>query len=809
MSGKSTISIGFLIEDANGGFKKLSLDAESFKKLMQASVKEAEKLKSSVINFASLSTAFDSFNKSLSDLQNVCQDLTNAYSAQVQAETQLATVMRNTMDAREEDIQSIKDLCSAQQELGVIGDEVQLAGAQELATYLSKRQSLEQLIPVMNDMLAQQYGLNASQENASQIATMLGKVMDGQVGALSRYGYKFDEAQEKILKYGTESQRVAVLCEVVSDSVGGVNAELAKTDVGKQKQLENTLGDVKEQLGAIAQKASPYITYTTSVGIAITTTIKLVKGLILASRTILNLGLITKYVTPQLHLMGSAFKSLAVSMRTGVIAAQSLKVALRGLLIATGVGVAIWALCEAISYLSSSTDEAGAGIESLNESTDNVSSHYVMMASAIYTDIASLEALIKTKSDTTKAVQDLNNKYGEVFSTYKTAAEWKQALISNAENYCKALAMQSEMEKLAGQAYQARRKAEKSQAHYDEVIKASKSRIDLQVAGGMSRSDAENAAAGIIKLAVDSYNRQAEELEDDKHRVAEKRAELLAQIKDANNPIIDPLKTTDIIPENSIKDISNRISKLQTKIDIELDPDKRRELYQEIEKLEAHKIWMEVGYKYDKLSLQNLNNVIPSEHDAKPITLPAQLDIKIDMEKVGEQMNNAIPEPVQMVPLDQLINPGLESISQILGTLSELTDESAAAWLQWGANVLDACRQALPAIMAVTGAKAAESAVATPIIGWTMAGLAIASVIASFAQLPKFAKGGIISGPTIGLMGEYAGASNNPEVVAPLDKLRGMLQPVESFNGGLVRFKIEGRTLVGILEKETNARHRS
>jgi hypothetical protein len=42
--------------------------------------------------------------------------------------------MRNTMGAREEDIQSIKDLCSEQQKLGVIGDEVQLAGAQKLAT---------------------------------------------------------------------------------------------------------------------------------------------------------------------------------------------------------------------------------------------------------------------------------------------------------------------------------------------------------------------------------------------------------------------------------------------------------------------------------------------------------------------------------------------------------------------------------------------------------------------------------------------------------------------------------------------------
>ena len=86
--------------------------------------------------------------------------------------------MRNTMGAREADIQSIKDLCAAQQELGVIGDEVQLSGVQELATYLGEKQSLEQLIPIMNEMFAQQYGLNATQENAAQIATMLGKVME-------------------------------------------------------------------------------------------------------------------------------------------------------------------------------------------------------------------------------------------------------------------------------------------------------------------------------------------------------------------------------------------------------------------------------------------------------------------------------------------------------------------------------------------------------------------------------------------------------------------------------------------------------
>ncbi|MCM1020831.1 MAG: phage tail tape measure protein [Muribaculaceae bacterium] len=84
---------------------------------------------------------------------------------------------------------------------------------------------------------------------------------------------------------------------------------------------------------------------------------------------------------------------------------------------------------------------------------------------------------------------------------------------------------------------------------------------------------------------------------------------------------------------------------------------------------------------------------------------------------------------------------------------------------------------------------------------------AATAMVEAIGVMP-FADGGIISGPTIGLMGEYAGASNNPEVVAPLDKLRGMLQPTEGISGK-VTFKIDGRTLVGVLEKENNIKHRS
>lgn len=176
-------------------------------------------------------------------------DFVEANRAQQEAEAKLGQVMRNTMGATEGEIQSIKELATAQQQLGVVGDEVQLAGAQELGTYLEKTESLKRLMPVMNDMLAQQYGLNASQEQAVTIGSMMGKVMEGQVGALSRYGYKFDEAQEKILKYGTEEEKVATLAEVIGQSVGGMNEALAATPEGKMQQLTNRLGDLKEQVG--------------------------------------------------------------------------------------------------------------------------------------------------------------------------------------------------------------------------------------------------------------------------------------------------------------------------------------------------------------------------------------------------------------------------------------------------------------------------------------------------------------------------------------------------------------------------------
>ena len=83
--------------------------------------------------------------------------------------------------------------------------------------------------------------------------------------------------------------------------------------------------------------------------------------------------------------------------------------------------------------------------------------------------------------------------------------------------------------------------------------------------------------------------------------------------------------------------------------------------------------------------------------------------------------------------------------------------------------------------------------------------LAIAAGVALKASLNKkkdsgvqaFANGGVISGPTMGLMGEYPGAKSNPEVVAPLDKLKSLI----GGGGGTLEARISGNDLLILMNK--------
>ena len=89
-----------------------------------------------------------------------------------------------------------------------------------------------------------------------------------------------------------------------------------------------------------------------------------------------------------------------------------------------------------------------------------------------------------------------------------------------------------------------------------------------------------------------------------------------------------------------------------------------------------------------------------------------------------------------------------------------------------------------------------------------MAALVATATSAKMAltKATNFADGGIVYGETFARVGEYPGASSNPEVIAPLNKLKGLIS--EGGSGGRVEFVIKGDTLQGVLNNNNRKRSR-
>ena len=468
--------VSFTIKlDDRGTFKKVTMDAEQLVRAVRSVQDESENAKRSVLTWAETSQAVDVLQSSIGELQGVVSDLTSAYQVQLVAETQIETIMRQRMMATDEQIQSIKNLCSAQQELGVIGDEVQLSGAQQMATFLQNKRSLDVLIPAMNNLVAQQNGLNATNQDAVSIGNMMGKAMQGQVEVLQRVGITFDESQKKVLQYGTESERAAMLAKVITQNVGNMNAELAKTDAGKQKQLENTLGDIKEQMGALVQGIAPYVTMASQITITITGVVKLTTSLYAAVKAFSTLTVVTEAtsrakvgMTAVVRVLTATIQGEAVGATTAAVATRALGVAVKSLLISTGVGIAIVALTEAINYLMNSSDDAAKSVDKLSEAEQKAKMAHQQTAqqmagvrSEIMQNIAALKNFKGSKEQEKAMVQQMNTKYGEAMGYYSTVSQWYQTLTANSKAYCNQMINEITIRNLANQA------ADLQQQRYD------------------------------------------------------------------------------------------------------------------------------------------------------------------------------------------------------------------------------------------------------------------------------------------------------------------------------------------------------
>ena len=455
-----------LLIDGKEQLVTASTSAKELRDNLDAAKSSAAKFREKMITVNQTVVALQNASSAINGLRDTMAGLTASYNAVQQANTQLTTVMRQRMGATEEDIKKVNEVIGVQSKLGVIGGTIQKTGAQQIATFLKEKGTLEQLIPAMNDLLAQQKGLNATQEDARSVANLMGKAMTGQTSALRRVGITFSEAQENIMKYGTEQQRAAMLAQIITDNVGHMNAQLGKTDAGQLKQAEMQFAAIKVQIGELVSKWLPKITFAAQALTIVNSMISLGNSIKGATMVIANFGITTKAVNAvcigfRASVVGltAVTRVMQAAFTGATIGATTLKVAIKSLLISTGVGVAVWALTEAISYLATSSDKAAGSTKQLTAEEEAAQAarqqeaqQRAEISAAIDINIAKLKAFKGSKEEEKKLVGEMNNTYGDAMGYYSTVAQWYTALVGNSKAYCNQMINEIRIRDLANKA---------------------------------------------------------------------------------------------------------------------------------------------------------------------------------------------------------------------------------------------------------------------------------------------------------------------------------------------------------------------
>jgi len=175
----------------------------------------------------------------------------DAYKEATIQTTKMESVLKNNKGITAGQIDDLKQYTSTLQSKGVVEDDVLKAGIASVGVFGLQADSIKKLLPGIADLAVKEKGLNVTSEDMATYGKLVGKAMSGQTGALKKAGIVINKNQEIILKYGTESQKAALIAGLLKQKVGGVNEAMAQTDAGRIQQLKNDFGDFQEEIGAV------------------------------------------------------------------------------------------------------------------------------------------------------------------------------------------------------------------------------------------------------------------------------------------------------------------------------------------------------------------------------------------------------------------------------------------------------------------------------------------------------------------------------------------------------------------------------
>lgn len=245
----------------------------------------------------------------------------------------------------------------------------------------------------------------------------------------------------------------------MANSVGTVSDSfdtMVDSDSAKLQLLQNRFGTITDFIQSAVGSLRPYV----NIGSQVVSSLSSIAQLAVAMQ---SLGIATKLISgvsavsnrirlvsvSVSRLLLAALRGETVGATTAAVATRALSLAIKGLLISTGVGVAVLALATAFNYLSGEEEKVSAVSEEVLNAEKAGLDASARMKATLAEETTSLRALIQSKKDTSVAIQQLNEKYGEVFGNHQTAAAWYDVLTQKSQAYVRQIGYEAQARELS------------------------------------------------------------------------------------------------------------------------------------------------------------------------------------------------------------------------------------------------------------------------------------------------------------------------------------------------------------------------
>lgn len=250
-----------------------------------------------------------------------------------------------------------------------------------------------------------------------------------------------------------------------------------------------------------------------------------------------------------------------------------------------------------------------------------------------------------------------------------------------------------------------------------------------------------------------------------------------------------------------VRELDVAIRNKRFELQLELSRERRARLQGELSELEDQRIRVSRMGEPDKI-LGTPTALIGGMPRGAMIDIPNKSEV---LDEWSRSVQDAITRNKEM--LDTLNNIGgtFEGLGDIIGG-------SGGEMLKWAGNVGQAVAQALPKIIALTGAQKAQAvsgaAAHGSFLGPIGAIASIAAVLSAFAAMPKFAQGGVVGGSSY-YGDKILARVNSGEMIATIQQQERIYKAMEAGRGQVLaqhislggEFVIRGGDLVLALDR--------